>query len=405
MRLGMYAQALEVLSRKYPDSVPDESEPGALPPDKHPLVAYYRAYCREKLGRSANLDLSAANKLATNYVFPSRATDLEVLRAALLVNADDATAHYLLGTLYFSRGLTEPALTEWEQARRINPQIPILHASLGRAFIHTKDNPEQALAVFQEGLRSDPQNVELYTGMDQALSILQRPSKNRVQALESYPDPANMPPTLVYELILNLAESGEFEKTFLLFHNRFFPREEGGTNVRQIWLEVRVQRALSLAHSGQCSEATNMVDNLAQPLPDLAFTRDGLLPFLRSARFSYLIGNVYKSCGVTEKATPAFQRAAEQSGLADAFWSVKASEQLPNFDQNVATEKLQSTLNRSRNNAETGDESSWWLYNVGMLDDALGDRDRAQQEFRQALLAPDHFMAYHLTRLAMASNP
>jgi len=405
MRLGMHAQALEVLSRKYPDAVVHESEPGAFPPEKDPIVAYYRAYCREKLGQSARTDLSAAQKLPTNYVFPSRATDLEVLRAALRVNSEDATAHYLLGTLYFSRGLTEPALAEWEQARRINPQIPVLHASLGRALLYTKDNPEQALAVFQEGLRWDPQNVELYTGMDQALSILQHPPKDRVQALERYPDRANMPSKLVYELILNLAESGEFDKSMALFHNRFFPREEGGTNVRQVWLELQVQHATSLVQSGHCSEATNIVDHLAESVPDLPFTRDGLQPFLQSARFSYLIGNVYKSCGLTDKSEGVFQRATEQSGLENVVWSVKASEQLPNFDQSGATEKLQGILNRSRNNAESGNQSSWWLYNIAMLENALGDHEHAKKEFRQALLAPDQFTAYHLTRLALSSNP
>jgi tetratricopeptide (TPR) repeat protein len=404
MRLGLDAQALEVLSRKYPEAVSDESEPGVLPPGKHPMVAYYRAYCREKLGQSTHAELSAAEKLPTNYVFPSRATDREVLRAALRANSEDATAHYLLGTLYFSRGLTESALAEWEQARKINPQIPVLHASLGLALLHAKDNPQEALAVFQEGLRSDPQNVELYTGIDQALSILQNSPQDRVQALERYPDHGNMPSKLVYELILNLAESGEFDKSAAMFRDRFFPREEGGTNVREIWLEVQVQHAISLAQNGQCSEATHIVDNLAESVPDLPFTHDGLQPFLRSARFSYLVGSVYKSCGATDKSSLAFQHAAEQSGLGNAVWAFKASEQLPNFDQNAATEKLQAILNRAKNNAETGDESSWWLYNVAMLDAAVGDHDRAQQEFRQALLAPDQLMAYHLTRLALSSS-
>ena len=405
MRLGMYVQALEVLSRKYPDPVADESEPGALPPDKHPLLAYYRAYCREKLGQPANADLVAAAKLPTNYVFPSSATDLEVLRAATRDNPEDATAHYFLGTLYFSRGLTEPALAEWEQARRIDPNIPVLHASLGRAMLHTKDDPQQALDVFEEGLGSDPQNVELYTGMDQALSILQRPPIDRVQALDRYPDRTNMPSKLVYELILNLAESGQFDRSVALFHNRFFPREEGGTNVRQVWLEVQVQHAISLAQSGKCSEATEIVDNLAEPMPDLPFTRDGLQPFLLSARFSYLIGSAYKSCGLTDKAARAFERASEQSGLENAVWSVKASEQLPNFDRNTAREKLQSTRTRAENNADSGAQSSWWLYNIAIVDAALGDHDGARKNFRQALLAPDQFMAYHLTRLALSGSP
>ena len=158
--------------------------------------------------------------------------------------------------------------------------------------------------------------------------------------MERYPGLANMPTSLVYELILNLAEAGEFEKAAALFHNRFFQREEGGTNVRQVWLEVQIQHALSMAQQGECSDAIKAVDDLAQPVPDLAFTHDGLEPFLQSARFSYLIGSVYKSCKVPDKALSSFKQAAEKSSFADAAWAWKASQQLPDFDHGSAKQKI-----------------------------------------------------------------
>jgi tetratricopeptide (TPR) repeat protein len=406
MRLGMYGQALEVLSRNYPPAIAHESEPGVLPPDKHPMVAYFRGYCRQKLGQIGSGDFGTAAKLSTIYVFPSRAEDIEVLTAALGVNSQDASAHYLLGTLYFSRGLTDEALAEWEKARKLNPQIPTLHASLGRALLHAKDNPEQALAAFQEGLRADPRNVELYTGMDEALSILQRSPQERIAALESYPDRASMPTDLVYELILNLAESGEFEKSAALFHNRFFPREEGGTNVREVWLEVQVLHAISLAQRGQCSDGVKIADHLADPVPDLPFTRDGLAPLLRSARFSYLIGNVYKNCGFPDKARSSFMQATERSNLADAVWSWRASQQLPGFDQGSAKQKLESVLDRTKSDGDMSLRRGWWFYNAAVLDRAVGRTEQAGTEFRQALLRPDQLLTYHLTRLALASgNP
>lgn len=402
MRLGMYARALDILSRNYPPAVADEAEPGMLAPGKHPMVAYFRAYCHEKLGQSSSADFDAAAHMPTNYVFPSRSEGLEVLRAAARVNSQDATAHYLLGTLYFSRGLTKEALSEWEQARTLNPQIPVLHASLGRALLHEEDNPEKALSVFQEGLGTDAANIELYTGMDQALSILRRPPQERVAALERYPDHAQMPSNLIYELILNLVEAGEFEKAAALFHNRFFPREEGGINVREVWLELEIARATSLARNGRCQEGVGIVDHLADPLPDLPFTHDGLEPFLRSARFSYLIGNVYKVCGASDKARAGFERSAQQPGLGNAVWSWKASKELPNFDETAARQKLNNIVEHSNND---GERSSSWLYNRAMLDSAVGNDQQAQKEFREALLAPDHLMAYHLTRLAVSSKP
>src|SRR5438270_10349014 len=97
MRLGMYTQAVQVLTREYPPTSGDESEPGQLPPSKHPLVAYYAAYCQQKLHGSATFDKAA--RLSTEYVFPSQAEDLEVLSAALKSNLQEASAHFMIGLL------------------------------------------------------------------------------------------------------------------------------------------------------------------------------------------------------------------------------------------------------------------------------------------------------------------
>jgi tetratricopeptide (TPR) repeat protein len=240
--------------------------------------------------------------------------------------------------------------------------------------------------------------------MDQALSLLQRPPQERVAAIDRYPDPLNMPSHLVYELILNLAESGEFEKALALFHNRFFQREEGGTNVREVWLEVQVQRALSMAQPGPCSEAVQIVDHLRDSVPDLAFTHDGLEPLLRSARLNYLLGNLYTTCNLPDKARTSYRRAAEQSNLEDAVWSWRASQRLPDFEPGSARQKLESILERTRSTVEMSSRTGWWLYNAAMLDRAVGRTQQAETEFREALLFPDQLLTYHLTRLAISTN-
>ena len=404
IRLGLYPSAVEVLSRTYPPAVADQTEPGAVPPQRHPMVAYYRGYCRAKLGQSGAADFSAASKLSTNFVFPSRAEDLEALDAALRSNPQDANAHYLLATLYFSRGHTNEALEHWEEARRISPQIPVLHASLGRALLQVKNDPARALNVFREGLRVDPLNVELYRGTDQALSILRRPPQERVAVLEQYPDQANMPSQLVYELILNLAESGAYDKAVSLFHGRFFQREEGGTNVRGVWLEVQLQHATALAQQGKCSQALGIAEHLGDKVPELAFTSDGLEPFLRSARISFQLGKLYQACNLPEKAQANFKQATEQSNLEDAVWSWKASQELPGFQSDSGKQKLEAILQRTKSTSEISSRTGWWLYNTALLDRALGRTQQAEAEFRDALLLPDQLLTYHLARMALSNN-
>ena len=404
VRLGMYGQALDVLSRKYPPPVAQESEPGQLPVGEHPMVAYYRGYCREKLGQSGADDFKAAAQLPTKYVFPSRAEDLQVLTEALKSNPNDASAHYLMGTLYFSKGVTGEALDEWSEARQLNAKIPVLHASLGRSLLHVENKPERALAMFQEGLAADSLNAELYTGMDQALSILQRHPQERVAALKRYPDIANMPTSLVYELILNLAESGDFEEATNLFQNRFFQRAEGGTNVREVWIEVRMQLALSQSEHGQCGDAIQTVDHLADSVPNLIFTHDGLGPFLDSARITYLRGVVRLKCNLTDQARKDFEDAVRYQKPADAVWSWKASRRLSGFDSDASKQKLQKLREDEINNVEAGSRSGRWSYNAGMLDWALGNQQKAGDEFREVFQQPDQSMLYHLARLAQAGG-
>ncbi|HEX3684557.1 MAG TPA: DUF5107 domain-containing protein [Bryobacteraceae bacterium] len=402
MRLGLYQAALRVLSRDYPASSSDQSEPGAVLPQKHVLVAYFRAYCKEKLDQAAAQDYRAASLLSTRYVFPNGTEAFDVLKAAIRANPSDGTAHYLLGTFLFARGLTDGALTEWDAASKLAPTIPVLDADRGEALLRVRKDPEAAAAAFRDGISVDPTNAALYAGIDQALSLLQRPAEDRVQALERYPDPAHMPAALVYELALNLAEENNFAGAADLFRNRFFPREEGGTTVRQVWMEVRLQQALSLDAAGDCDSAASAASNLGAALPEFAFTRDGLAGLVDSARMQYLLGALFLRCGRPQEAGAHFERAARQTGPGEIFWAYEAGKKLDLGRARDWEAKLEGALALAKANAETSSYASFWLYTEGLIERALGREQGADTAFEQALVMPDRLMAHHLTRLARA---
>jgi tetratricopeptide (TPR) repeat protein len=401
MRGGLYEKALNVLSRQYPPAAADQTEPGALAPHKNPMVAYFRGYCRQKLGQSGSDDFAAASKLSAAYVFPNTAEEFAVLRAAAQANASDATAHYLLGTFYFSRGLTDPALKEWSEAGKFGPNLPVLSASTGLALLHIKNDPKGALSAFRQGLQSDPTNIANYLGADQALSLMNRPARERVEVLEKYPNLDAAPPALVYELILNLAEAGDFERASGLFRNRFFAREEGGTNVRQVWVEVQLQRVLASAKAGRCDDALSAAGHLGSEVPGLPFTRDGLAPILQTARSNYLLGTAYSICGKAEEAKSKFEVAAAASAPDQIRWAWLAAQKLPNFNSAQWRDRLQAAYEKAVERGDASGLPSWWMYTAGSLAKELGRTDEATVHFRKALLLPDRMLAYHSTRLAM----
>lgn len=225
--LGLYADSLELLNRKYPAAGPEESEPGAPLPSTDPLLAYYRGFCREKLGQSGAADYLAASQMPLLYIFPSKPDEITVLRAALAVNASDASAHFLLGTLFFSKGIVDPALEEWKLAESLNPKIPSLQASMGRVLLEVKKRPGEAAAEFQRGFETEPSNAALYLGLNQAMQRTGKTPAERAEMMKRFPDPANMPEPLVRALVESLRESGRNDEANAVLAHRFLPRKEG----------------------------------------------------------------------------------------------------------------------------------------------------------------------------------
>jgi tetratricopeptide (TPR) repeat protein len=227
MELGFWDDAIELLGRQYPKVDPATTEPAAPLPQAHPIVAYYRAYAKSKMGQPAAADFAAASKLSTRFIFPYRALALTVLRKAVEVNPKDAVAHFFLGDLYEGYGLVDKAMAEWQTARGIRRDIPTLHRNMAINLMNLKNAPDQALEIYREGLDADPTNLEIYTGINQAMTILGRPASERAAALGRYPDKANMPANLTYQFALALAEDNRAAEGEKLFAGRFFPREEG----------------------------------------------------------------------------------------------------------------------------------------------------------------------------------
>jgi tetratricopeptide (TPR) repeat protein len=226
-RLGLYADSLELLNRNYPTVTPEDSEPGAPVPSADPLLAYYRGFCREKLGQSPAADYVAASQMPLLYIFPSESDEITVLRAALAVNASDASAHFLLGMLFFSKGIVDPALEEWKLAETLNPKIPSLQASMGRALLEVKKQPGEAAAEFQRGFQMEPSNPALYLGLNQAMQQMGKTPVQRTEMMKSFPNPANMPEPLVRALVEALRECGRNDEANAVLTHRFLPRKEG----------------------------------------------------------------------------------------------------------------------------------------------------------------------------------
>lgn len=398
MNLGLYQRALSVLSRNYPEVPADQSEPDSVLPQNHPLVLYYVAYCKAKLGEDATRNWQAANRLSSALVFPSSPTDQTVLQHALHANSGDGTAQYLLGTLLFSKGMYDAGIEHWTDAKLLSQNMPVLDANLGKAWLHIKNDAQRALESFEQGAKNDPTNADIYAGLDTAMSLTGVSAKDRAAALARYPSAddasSTMPASLVYQLALTRAEAGQYDEALALFKERFFPSEEGGVSATQVLFEIKLMRAEAEAASGKCADAESF---LAVDHPGLTLNGAVSQAYVRMAAIA-------KRCLRQQESDQFLQKAAAGKNIADAPWAARAQQLLGTYDAAQLQEKLATSLADARYVADPSSITGWWWLNIGAIELALNHKKLAREAFNKSLLLPDSMMSHHLVRAAVADS-
>jgi tetratricopeptide (TPR) repeat protein len=407
LALGAYDDALSLLERQYPAVQGSLREPGSVAPGESPLVAYYRGYVREKTGGDATADFKIARARATTYVFPNRRSSYVVLRDALRVDPNDQTAQFLLGSLYLSSGLVEPAIESWQRVRRSQSTIQVLHRNLGLALLQRGDYAESR-AVLAEGLTADKNNVEVYLTLDGVLSAVGASARDRAAALSRFPaaDSA-IPAALAFKSALAKAEAGDGPGAEKLFHDRFFPREEGGTNVRTVYAEVRLILANNAASTGKCDAARQILDSFSTEQTGLPFTNGGLTDVIASPTLSLQVAAVESACGRTASARARWDKLArplESDGapLALAIADI-AARRLGRTRSAAEGGRLERALDNATASLESAGTSSPGVveYARGVLLTALGKNAEARESLRRVFTYPDRGLSHVLAREAL----
>ncbi|PYR91373.1 MAG: hypothetical protein DMF84_17180 [Acidobacteria bacterium] len=407
--IGAYQDALGLLDHEYPRVEPPAREIGAVPPLESPLVAYYRGYLRQRLGGSANGEYAKAGTLSTKYTFPARWSAYAVLKDALRVNPEDGTARFLLGSLYLASGLAEPAIEEWQRVRRARPAIPTLHRNLGLALLQAA-NYSEARAVLEEGTSADSENVEVYLTLDGVLSAAHAAPRERVTALRRFPAPERMPASMVFKLAIALAEAGEAAAAERLFHDRFFPKEEGGTSVRAVYAQVRLASARAAADAGNCTAARDMLDTVPRERQDLAFTTGGLADVLQPPTMARQVAAINWTCGRLAVARAEWQRLARALADTDAPMNLAIADEARKrlgaartADQRRRLEAALETTTRMLDSGDSSNPGYTELARASLLA-ALGRAEESRQSMARVFLFPDRNLSHALAHAAKSED-
>jgi tetratricopeptide (TPR) repeat protein len=236
------------------------------------------------------------------------------------------------------------------------------------------------------------------------MSLLGRPTAERIATLERYPDRAHMPADLLQRLALGLAEEGRGKEAEAPLAGRFFSREEAGTNVRQVFVEIRLLEALALARAGRAQDARAMVEGLGAEVPGLPFTKDGMAVFVDAPRVQYAAGEVAALAGDTAAARRHWQKAAEvrPGNLGALPYAAMAARRLGAADEAAWRAKLEAGLADSETLLQAGTSVPGLMAaSQGLILHVLGREDEARVRFRRALTFPDQRLSHLVARRAL----
>ena len=250
-------------------------------------------------------------------------------------------------------------------------------------------------------MSADPTNVELYQGADQALSLLGRGPDERIAALRRYPG-SELPPALVYKLSLALAEAGRFGEAEPLFPGRFFPREEFGTNVRQVYLELKLREAMALAHAGRKAEAEALAAAFGRPVAGFDFTKDGMVAFVEAPRFQYYCGELQSLLGNDAAAREHWRKAEAGRDLRQAAFAYRAAQRLADASETVWRPRLEAALAEADTYLFRGGHyPALATCSRGLLLRSLGRTAEGDAALREVFTLPDKGMPHYMARLAL----
>ena len=150
------------------------------PAQNEAMVRYTLAYAYELIndGKSANKYRGLAPKNKIVEVFPFRAGEMLVLKAAIKANENDAFAKYLLGCQYYHMRKYEEAARMFEDSISIDGKFYIPYRNLALVYYNHLGREEDAKNLLIKAIELNPNDALLFS---ETASVMIRLNEDNVQ--------------------------------------------------------------------------------------------------------------------------------------------------------------------------------------------------------------------------------
>lgn len=211
---GFYTEAIEMLKQCSKDQ---------------PMLHYYQGYYMLKSGNAENAKAAFAKAEQANpmYCFPNKLEDIDVLNAAICMNAEGAKAYYYLGNLFYDKLQFEQAIGLWERSIELDDSYPTVHRNLALAYYNKKNDPEKAKAELEKAFSLDETDARVLLELDQLYKKLGVDFEKRLDLYETHKDIITERDDAMLEYVLLYNLVGKHEKAYEIIMGHSFRPWEG----------------------------------------------------------------------------------------------------------------------------------------------------------------------------------
>lgn len=194
---------------------------------EYPMLTYYEAYYRSKMGEDVSELLKKAEGQPSDYCFPNKTEDIPVLRFAVCQGCR-AKAGYYLGNLFYDRQQWEEALALWEDSARAEDTFPTTFRNLALVYYNKCKEPQKAKAAMEKAFALNPSDVRIFLELDQLYKKLGWTFEERLANFETHQELIGSRDDLYIEYITLVNMCGGHEKAYRCIMGRKFHPWEGG---------------------------------------------------------------------------------------------------------------------------------------------------------------------------------
>ncbi|MDI6617285.1 MAG: DUF5107 domain-containing protein [Clostridiales bacterium] len=279
---GFYSEAQSVLEKCNNDF-----------PMKHYYLGYiYRI--QNSIEKSLN-EFEIADRLCMDYCFPNKIIEFTILRSAIKFAPESSRAYYYLGNMYYARGNVDKGIKCWENAKKIDCKIAIVHRNLAIAYFEKRNDVIGAVSEMEKAFKLDGCNSRFLLELLQVYKVAKCSFETRLKLLEDNINLVDERDDLYTQYITLLISTGNVQGAVEKLKNHIFHPYEGGEGILP---KLHILSYVILGYKAfRCNRYKEALSIFKKALDYPSNYNEGRKYHAREGHVYYYIASVYESIG------------------------------------------------------------------------------------------------------------